>query len=80
MMTPKNKAFFLNFVCFALIFMLLRTGLVYFFPQLSYVWFGLISGIVSVFVSPRFSAVHTEKGEKIFMKWLFSKEIKQIGK
>jgi hypothetical protein len=35
--------------------------------------------IVSTLISPKFQAVKTKDGEKLFMKWIFIKGIKEIG-
>ncbi|GIJ93870.1 hypothetical protein ACI75Y_04475 [Capnocytophaga stomatis] len=78
-MTPKTKAFLFNFICFGAIFITIRLGVNYFFPELKYLFASLISGAVTIFISPRFAAVPTDKGEKLFMKWIFFKGVKQIG-
>ena len=72
------KAFILQLICFATLFILSRfliekyTGLTgYFIPITAFV--------VSTLVSPKFQAIKTNNGEKLFMKWLFVKGIKEIN-
>lgn len=78
-MSAKNKSFLLNFLCFGLIFITFRLGINYFFPELDRLWAALIAGVLTIFVAPRFAAIPTDKGEKVFMKWILLKNIKQIG-
>jgi hypothetical protein len=34
--------------------------------------------IVGTILAPKFQAIKTQEGEKIFMKWIFIKGIKQL--
>ncbi len=34
--------------------------------------------VIATFVGPKFQAAKTKDGEKLFMKWLFSKDVKEI--
>jgi hypothetical protein len=34
---------------------------------------------VATLVSPQFKALNTKDGEKLFMKWIFLKGVKEIG-
>lgn len=80
-MATKTKAFLFNFICFGLIFVTLRLGVMnYFFPEASPAVGAIASGIIAIFISPRFAAIPTDTGEKLFMKWIFVKGIKKIGK
>lgn len=80
-MALKTKAFLLNFICFGLIFITFRLGVMgCFFSEMSSMMAALISGVGAIFVSPRFAAVPTDAGEKLFMKWIFVKGVKKIGK
>jgi hypothetical protein len=42
-------------------------------------WIPLTAFIVGTILSPKFKAVKTEDGEKLFMKWIFIKDVKEIG-
>jgi hypothetical protein len=39
----------------------------------------LTAFIVGTILSPKFKTVKTEDGEKLFMKWIFIKDVKEIG-
>jgi hypothetical protein len=41
-------------------------------------WIPLTAFIVGTILSPKFKA-KTEDGEKLFMKWIFIKDVKEIG-
>jgi hypothetical protein len=41
-------------------------------------WIPITAFIVSTLLAPKFQAVKTNDGEKLFMKWLFIKGIKEI--
>lgn len=77
-MDTKTKSFLLNFLCFGLIFITLRLGINYFFPELKHLYASLISGVATIFISPRFASIPTDKGNKLFMKWVFLKNIKEL--
>lgn len=78
-MSKKVKAFLFNFIGFALFFLpsyyliqhyggLTLTG--YFIPITAFV--------ISTILAPKFQAVQTADGEKMFMKWLFIKGVKEV--
>jgi Na+-driven multidrug efflux pump len=78
-MSKKVKAFVYNFLSFALFFLpsyyliqryggLSITG--YFIPITAFV--------VATLLAPKFQAVQTRDGEKLFMKWLLRKGVKEI--
>lgn len=80
-MHPKSKALLFNFVCFGLIFVLLRVVVFrVLFPEINTMFAALVSGFVAIFLSPRFATASTDQGEKLFVKWIFFKNVKQIGK
>lgn len=78
-MSKKVKSFLYNFIGFALFFLpsyyliqryggLTLTGL--FIPATAF--------IVSTILAPKFQAVRTADGEKLFMKWMFLKGVKEV--
>jgi hypothetical protein len=78
-MSKKVKAFVYNFLSFALFFLpsyyliqryggLSITG--YFIPITAFV--------VATLLAPKFQAVQTRDGEKLFMKWLLRKGVKEL--
>ena len=78
-MSKKVKAFLYNFVSFAAFFLpsyyliqhyggLTLTG--YFIPITAFV--------VATILAPKFQAAQTRDGEKLFMKWIFLKGVKEV--
>jgi hypothetical protein len=78
-MSNKVKAFVYNFLSFALFFLpsyyliqqyggLTVTG--YLIPITAFV--------IATLLAPKFQAVQTRDGEKIFMKWILMKEVKEL--
>ncbi|NNT72912.1 hypothetical protein HKT18_11850 [Flavobacterium sp. IMCC34852] len=76
-MTNKTKALLYNLICFATIFILVRFLLVL-YSNLSGLWLPITAFIIGTILAPKFQAVKTQNGEKIFMKWIFIKGIKQL--
>lgn len=76
-MSTKTKALLFNLICFAALFILVRILLLE-YSSLSGFWLPLTAAVVSTILSPKFQAVTTRDGDKIFMKWLFIKGIKQF--
>ena len=76
-MSKKTKAFLYNLAGFTVFFLptwVLCTnvfGMEGFLPK-------LIAIIVSIVLSPKFQFIKTAEGDKIFMKWLFVKGIKEL--
>jgi hypothetical protein len=71
------KAFVFQLFCFAVLFILFRI-LLDRYSNLTGFWVPISSFVVSTILSPKFQAVKTNEGEKLFMKWLFSKGIKEL--
>jgi len=76
-MTNRNKALLYNLVCFAAIFIVVRYLLGAYSGLYGY-WLPLTAFVVSTILAPKFQAVKTRDGDKIFMKWMFVKGIKQF--
>ena len=72
------RAFLYQLGCFAILFVLFRY-LVFRFTD----WSGFLGSfaafLAATTLSPKFQAVRTKDGEKLFMKIIFSKNVKQIG-
>ena len=76
-MSKKTKAFLYNllgFTCFYIPAYLL----IMHFTNLVGFWIAGPSFIVSLFLSPKFQYMQTHEGEKIFMKWIFVKGIREV--
>lgn len=76
-MSKKTKAFFYNFLGFSA-FYLPTYFLIINFTHLEGFWIAGTAFMVSLLLSPKFQFVKTNDGEKIFMKWLFTKGVKEI--
>lgn len=77
-MSKKTKAFFYNlagFIVFYVPTMLLAS---YLLQREDYVP-SIIGFIVALVLSPKFQYFKTAEGDKIFMKWLFVKGIKEVN-
>jgi len=72
------RAFVFQLLTFIVLFVPLRllaqkyTNLTGFFNPLT-------AFVVSTILAPKFQAVKTKDGEKLFMKWMFLKGIREIG-
>jgi hypothetical protein len=71
------KAFVLQLICFATLFILSKF-LIEKYSHLTGLYIPIIAFVVSTLVSPKFQAVKTNAGEKLFMKWIFIKGLKEI--
>jgi hypothetical protein len=76
-MSPKTKALLYNFLGFAVFyvpvyFLALR------FTNLEGFLRPLTAAIAASILSPKFQAVRTPEGEKVFMSWLFIKGVREI--
>lgn len=76
-MKPKTKAFVLNFICFAVLYIL-----VYFligqFTQLTGWMKPVASAIAASILAPKFQAIRTNEGEVVFMQWMFLKGVHRM--
>jgi hypothetical protein len=64
--------------CFAILFISFRY-LVGTYANLTGIWISLTAFVAGTILSPKFQAVKTKDGEKLFMKWIFVKGIKVLG-
>jgi hypothetical protein len=77
-MSKKTKALVYNLIGFAIIFFAVRFAVAT-FTTLTGLWIPLIAFIVGTVLAPKFQAVATKDGEKLFMKWIFVKGIKEVN-
>lgn len=75
-MKPQFKAAFYNLLFFVPIYSIAYFSFRYFNVQGFLV--PLLSALITVIVAPKFSTVKTQTGEKIFMKLIFKKEVKEV--
>jgi hypothetical protein len=77
-MAKKTKAFIYNFLSFTALYIpamfILKN-----FTDLEGFVLSITAFIISLVLGPKFQFVNTKDGEKIFMKWLFMKGIKEIN-
>ncbi|MFT3793168.1 hypothetical protein [Flavobacterium sp.] len=71
------KALVYQLLCFAALFFLTRY-IVDAFTNVSGVWIPVTAFVVGTLLSPKFQAVRTKDGEKMFMSWLFVKGIREV--
>jgi len=76
-MSLRTKAFLFQLMCFAALFILFRF-LVGKYTNLTGIWIPLTAFVVGTLLSPKFQVVRTKDGDKMFMKWLFVKGIREI--
>ena len=72
------RAFIYQLGCFAILFISARY-IVAQYTNLTGFWIPLTAFIIGTLIAPKFQAVKTKDGEKLFMKWIFMKGIKEIG-
>ena len=76
-MSKKGKAFLYNLVCFSILFIAFRY-LIQEYTQLRGYWIPITAFVVGTLIAPKFQAVMTRDGEKLFMKWIFIKGVKEV--
>ena len=76
-MRPKRKAFVYNFIVFAVIFLTIRIVLEFLWPG-NRAFLAIGSAILTMIISPKFAAIKTNSGEKLLMKSIFSKKVKEL--
>ncbi|OCB75484.1 hypothetical protein [Flavobacterium crassostreae] len=72
------RAFLYQLGCFAILFISVRY-LVEKYTHLIGLWIPFTAFVVGTLLSPKFKAVKTKDGEKLFMKWIFFKDVKEIA-
>jgi hypothetical protein len=71
------RAFLFNLLSFVVLFVGSRI-LVEKYTNLTGIWISLTAFVIGTILAPKFQAVKTKDGEKLFMKWLFIKGIREI--
>ncbi|MET0946031.1 MAG: hypothetical protein ABWY22_11520 [Flavobacterium sp.] len=69
------RAFVYQLLCFAILFIGMRY-LIDKYSNLTGLWVPFTAFVVGTLLSPKFQAVKTKDGERLFMKWIFMKGIK----
>jgi len=73
----KAKALFYNLMGFSIPFFAARY-LIIEYTGIQGIWIPLTAFVIGTIIAPKFQAVMTPQGEKIFMKWLFIKGVKEV--
>lgn len=76
-MSKRTKSFVYNLLSFAAFFLPLQVAVSY-FTTLQGIWIPMIAFVIGTILAPKFQAVNTRDGEKLFMKWLFIKGVKEV--
>ena len=76
-MNLKLKAFILQLISFAVLFIISQYVLAN-YTNLKGIWISITAFVVGTILAPQFQAVKTNEGEKLFMKWIFMKDVKEI--
>ncbi len=76
-MSLKTQAFIYQFISFAILFIII-SALLRTYTNMTGLWVPFTSFIVGTILAPQFQAVKTNEGEKLFMKWIFMKGVKQL--
>jgi hypothetical protein len=77
-MTKSNLALLYNLIGFGVFFIFIRYFAIN-YTSLTGFWKPLTSFIVATLLAPKFRAGNMGKGEKVYMRWLFTKGVKEIG-
>ena len=77
-MSKKVKSFLYNLICFAILFILFRY-LIGKYTYLTGLFIPLTAFVIGTILAPKFQAVQTADGEKIFMRWLLLKGVRKVG-
>ncbi|RYZ87035.1 MAG: hypothetical protein EOP06_13415 [Proteobacteria bacterium] len=76
-MTPQTKALIYNFLGFAILYIPAYFGIQH-FTGLTGWWRPLTAAVATTILSPKFQAIRTKDGEKVFMSWLFLKGVREV--
>ena len=77
-MTSNTKAILLSFICFAIIFLIVRTILVAVFTFSNTIYAGIAAAVVASIFSPRRVIAYKQSGKVVMLKWFFSKKTIRI--
>lgn len=76
-MRPKYKALLFNLIAFVTLFLIARLILGHFLP-INRIFLAVTSAIIANVLAPKFGAIQTDDGEKVLMKWIFIKGIREL--
>jgi len=76
-MSPKIKAILLNFLGFAVLFLVTRIAFGYLL-DIDRLYLALGAAIIASIIAPKFAVVEVDNSNKILMKWIFIKGFREI--
>lgn len=76
-MSKSTKAFLYNFLGFTAFYVPIYL-IVMSFTNLVGLWIAGTAFMVSLLLAPKYQAIKTNEGEKLFVKWLFLKGVKEV--
>jgi Na+-driven multidrug efflux pump len=76
-MSLKVKAFILQLISFATLFIIVRFLLAN-YTNLEGMWVSITAFVLGTILAPQFQSVEGKEGPKLFMKWIFMKDVKEI--
>jgi len=76
-MTPQAKALLYNFLGFVVLYIPLYF-LIQHFTNLTGWMHPVTAAVATTILSPKFQAVRTKDGMKVFMSWLFVKGLREV--
>lgn len=77
-MKPKTKALVYNFLGFAPLFFVSYV-LLNFFTELERPWPAIISAVIPFILAPKFQVISSHGKDRLFMKWIFQKGVKELS-
>lgn len=72
------RSYIFQLACFGVLFFLIQYLLIE-YTNLTGIWIPMTAFVVGTILSPKFQAIKTKEGERLFMKWMFMKGIKDIS-
>ena len=78
-MSKSSKALLYNFLGFALIYLMVYFGIKVAVPNIVWYWIPISAAIAGTFIAPKFQAIKSNGVEKLFMKFIFLKGIREIN-
>lgn len=77
-MSKKNKALLYNLLSFGILYVFFRYVVVD-YTSLTGIMRPLASFVVATLIAPKFQAGFVDGQERIYMRWLFLKDAKEVG-
>ena len=74
----KIKAFVFQLICFTIFFLLSKYAILNLIDLRGF-WVSLMAFFIGTFLAPKFMATKTRDGEKLYMKWIFLKGLREIN-